>query len=372
MMWRDLRHGLRMFAKNPGFTLTAVLSLAFGGGANVAMFSVADALLLRPLPVPHAREILSLGAEYHNDLSSVLRMSNPDYTDLLGQSRSFDGLFAYGFATAGVQSAPGAPPQVKVRAVATANMFDALEVEPRMGRPFRPKEDQVQGRDAVVVLSYGEWQELGADPKLVGREVQIAGIKFTVIGVAPEGSTGPDHFVQPAFYIPMMMWPRISGNPRILDDRAATLLRVKGRLKPAVSFRQAQAELDTIAANIERAHPETNRNRGLILRTELQTAVLGNAVYTALTAILALLSGAVLVAACANVAGLLTSRAPLRAKELALRMAVGAGRIRLIRQLLMESSLIALACSCSCGPAHSSSAVGDSARKVAFPENCCR
>lgn len=341
-MWRDLQHGLRMFLKNPGFTLTAILSLAFGTGANVAMFSVADALLLRPLPVPHPREIMSLGAEHHNDVSSVLRMSNPDYLDLRNQSRSFEGLFAYGSMTAGVAAARGAPPQVRIGAPVTGNMFDALHVEPRLGRPFRPDEDQVQGRDAVTVLSYALWRELGADPALVGRTIQISGIEFTVIGVAPEEFTGPDHFFQPAFYVPAMMWPRLSGNPAILEDRAGTTLRVKGRLKPATSFRQAQAELDQIATNLERAHPGTNRNRRLILRTELQTAVVGNKVYSALAAILTLLSGAVLVVACANVAGLLTSRAPLRAKEIALRMAVGAGRIRLIRQLLMESSLIAL------------------------------
>ena len=343
LIWRDLRHGARMFAKNPGFTLTAVLSLAFGTGANVAMFSVADALLLRPLPVPRPGEIMSLGSEYHNDNSSVLRTSYPNYLDIRDQSRGFERLFAYTFLTAGVAVDRNATAQVKIGAVVTGNMFDALGVEPQLGRPFRPEEDQVAGRDAVVVLSYELWQETGGDPRVLGRVVRIAGIDFTVIGVTSEEFTGPDHFSQPAFYVPAMIWARMSGDAKVLDDRASTRMRVKGRLSSGVSFTQAQAEMDTIAANLERSHPDTNKNQRLIVRTELQTAAVGNRVYTALAAILTLLSGAVLIVACANVAGLLTSRAPLRAREIALRLAIGAGRGRLIRQLLTESSLVAVA-----------------------------
>jgi len=164
-----------------------------------------------------------------------------------------------------------------------------------------------------------------------------------VIGVMPESFTGPDRQRQPAFYTPAAMRPRVSGNPRALDARDNWEWAVRGRLKPGVSITQAQAELGTIGANLARAHADTNRNQRLVIRTEWQMALGENRTYTALAAIVALLSIAVLIVACANVAGLLTSRAPLRAREIALRLAIGAGRGRLIRQLLAESALIAIA-----------------------------
>ena len=228
----------------------------------------------------------------------------------------------------------------------SGNLFALMGVEPTIGRGFRPEEDQVPGRDAVIVLSRSTWeQDFGSDPSVPGRHVRINGSEFTVIGVAPESFTGMDNYVHVAFFAPLMMSPRLINDPRTgsLEARDRRNLRVKGRLKPGVSQAQAQAELTTIGADLERAYPDTNKNRRFAVRTEMQERMSQDPPDAMLLAMLGTLSLCVLFVACANVAGLLTSRAPARAREMALRLAIGAGRGRLIRQLVTESLLLAAA-----------------------------
>src|SRR6185503_2059660 len=238
------------------------------------------------------------------------------------------------------------PPRLKTGVLASSNLFAVMGVEPTIGRAFTAEEDQVPGRDAVVVLGRTMWeQEFGSDQGVLGRSIRINGQPFTVIGVAPPGFTGLHPLVRSDFFVPLMMSTRVINDPKgaSLEARDARSLTLKGRLKAGGSQAIAQSELTAIATDLERAYPDTNRNRRFLIRTELQSRIAQDPPDAMLTAMLSTLALAVLLVACANVAGLLTSRAPARAREMALRLAIGAGRGRLVRQLVTESLLIAIA-----------------------------
>lgn len=342
-LWQDLYHGSRMLAKNPAFTVVAVISLAIGIGANCAMYSWADALLLRPLPVARPGDVVTIGTKVSVAGFASLINSYPDYRDLRDHNTSFDDLTAFTNITVGFTTKPDATAQMKFGALVSSNLFAAMGVEPELGRSFRADEDQVPGRDAVVVLDHSFWeQQFSADPSILGRKVRLNGIEFTVIGVTPDRFTGMNALIRPAFYAPLMMYPRLSADPKALDTRNARNFSIKGRLRPGVSMAQAQGELTAFARNLQQTYPDTNKNQEMVVRTELESRIDQDPIDAALSAMLLMLSAAVLLVACINVASLLTSRAPARAKEMALRLAVGAGRIRLIRQLITESLLVAL------------------------------
>ena len=345
-VWQDLRHGARMLAKNPGFSLIAIMSIAIGVGANAAMFSVADGLILRPLPVPDAHELVTVSAttptgEVRNTISY------PDYADLRDRARSFEGLAATRGVVASFAQHSDESAQAKFGLAVSGNLFDVLHVRPALGRTFVPDEDRVAGRDAVVMLAHETWtQQFDSDPDIVGRQIRLTGEPFTVIGVAPEGFTGTGVYTPvTAFYVPLAMLATldVGAPPDLLEHRDIRTLEVIGRLKPDASLAQASHEVELIARALQREHPETNERRGLLVRREMDARFAEYAPALGLGLMLIGLALAVLLISCANVAGLLTSRAPVRAREIAVRLAIGGSRVRLVRQLITESALIAIA-----------------------------
>jgi macrolide transport system ATP-binding/permease protein len=340
---QDIRYGLRTLLKNPGFTAVAILTLALGIGANTAIFSLVDAFLLRPLPLPNPSQMTTLGYQLKGgQLLNIFTV--PDYRDIRDQTGNvFSGLVAYQIGLDGL-TINGKADRI-VTSYVSGNYFSTLGIKPALGRFILPSEGETIGADPVMVLGNAYWKtHFGGDPEIVGKKVSVDGHPITIVGVAPEGFFGLFSLVDIQSYLPLGM-ASIEGNPSdFMTNRGFRVLFVYGRLQPGVNIGQAQSTLNVVAQRLSQEYPKDDKNLSLQVFPELRSRPSPDPKNTLLviSGLFLGLAGMVLLLACGNVANILLVRATVREREMAIRAALGAGRGRLIRQLLTESIVLAL------------------------------
>ena len=335
----DLRLALRRLRQNPGFTVVAVLTLALGIGANTAIFSAINAILLRPLPVANPSEIVTLNEQLGGNTFPSL--SYPNYRDFRDRNTVLSGLMGYRILPASF-GMPGASQRVWGYLV-TGNYFDVLGVSAIAGRVFTPADDVTPGGHPLAILSYACWQKrFGGDRAAVGRTIKVNGMDFTILGVMPRDFFGTELFFEPEVFFPMMMQKDLEGGGGYLEERGDSNTFIAGRLKPGVSMAQAEADINRVARRLAEEYPKEDGGMKIVLTppglagSYIRGPVIGFAT------VLFGVSSLVWLVACTNLASMLLARAADRRKETAIRLALGAARGRLVRQLLTENMVVSL------------------------------